>query len=141
MIKYFIFLEDDEEDFWLFEGCLRELGLAVTAVQLASLEKIEEKINTFNPENSIVFVDLNLGGQNGLKIFKELLEPRNFLSCVLSSSDNPKEIEACLSGGFWFYSSKEINVDRQKQFFESVYNLFSLGKVSPARLMKLRAQQ
>ncbi|MEC9282597.1 MAG: hypothetical protein VX642_07785 [Bdellovibrionota bacterium] len=138
MIKNFIFIEDDEEDYWLFERCLKELNLPLSSIRLASLPEVKDRIVEFSPNTSIVFVDLNLGGQNGLKIFKEYLEPQGFLSCVLSSSDNPKEIKDCLAGGFWFYASKEINVDRQKLFFQSIFNLFSLGKVGPSDLMSFR---
>jgi PAS domain S-box-containing protein len=93
--------------------------------QISGPSQAEAILKPLNPSECLVFVDLNIDGFDGLEFYLEYLKPRSFTSLVLSSSDNPIDIDRCYGVGFSGYFSKKSSM---KEYTELMRTILSYQK-------------
>lgn len=122
MIDKLVFVEDEWEDYLVFKNCVERLDQKYLVYQIASPEQAEGILKDLNPSECLVFVDLNIDGFDGLEFFQKYLKPRDFTSMVLSSSDNPVDIDRCFGVGFSGYFSKKSSMKEYSKLIETILN-------------------
>lgn len=121
-----VMIEDDEGHARLIEKNLRRGGITNALVQLRTGK---EAVDFFFAQNSLasgpmlVLLDLNLPEVDGYEILRQLKatpKTQNIPVIILTTTDNPKEIDRCYEMGCNVYLVKPVDYDR---FAESIRKL------------------
>ncbi|MEO8532416.1 MAG: response regulator, partial [Flavobacterium sp.] len=105
-----ILAEDDKDDQELF---MEALNAAKVPSEVITVENGEELVNTLKdpaePKPDIVFIDINMpvkGGKEALAEIKSDQELKEIPAVMLSTSNNPKDIEETFNNGANLYIQK-----------------------------------
>lgn len=121
-----VMIEDDEGHARLIEKNLRRGGITNALVHLSTGK---EAIDFFFAPNSLssgamlVLLDLNLPEVDGYEILrrlKENVQTQNIPVIILTTTDNPKEIDRCYEMGCNVYLVKPVDYEK---FAESIRKL------------------
>lgn len=107
-LKKIIFIEDDPLDFEIFRTSLE--SASGTYKIFHEFEVGEDFFDKYEPKECIIFLDLRLGHKNGRDIFLEKLKEENYITFILSSSDDPNDIKKCCDIGLAGYLQKKDNI-------------------------------
>jgi CheY-like chemotaxis protein len=113
-------IEDSDED---YEALRRALGQSSVKMQLhrcltgqSAIDYLENSILAENtptiPMPALILLDLNLPGMNGHRVLQAIKQnPRlqHFPTVILTTSNNPKDVEACYRSGANGYVCKAMD--------------------------------
>lgn len=118
-----LLVEDNEGDAFLIESALKEAGFASRIRHVADGPSALEYLHS-RPGGSripdLVLLDLNLPGMDGREILAQLkgdAELRRIPVIVLTTSDNPQDIQSSYDRLANCYVTKPVQID---EFFESI---------------------
>lgn len=124
-------IEDSDDDFEYTKRGLKEAGLTNPIIHcedgqqaLNYLERKEEfakKTDIHDP--GLILLDLNLPGIKGqdvLDAFKNHLNWKKIPVIILTTSDDPKDIDSCYTYGANSYIRKPVDID---SFFQAIRQL------------------
>ncbi len=105
-------VEDSDEDFETVEEAVRSAGLGASPHRLMSGDALLQWLDTtFVHHPMIVLMDLNTPGIDGREALRELKADRRWRSIpviVMSTSANPRDVEACYAAGANAYHVKPL---------------------------------
>lgn len=125
-----VIVDDDEGHTELVRRNLRRLGITNHMVSLnsgrAAIDYVFRKGEFASRENGhlLVLLDINMpGGVDGVEVLRQIKadpEKRKTLVIMLTTTDDPREIDACYSLGCNVYITKPID---PAQFMEALTRL------------------
>lgn len=118
--KNLIFIEDDLNDYLIFEKTINDYNDKIKCVNL--IENFDDILSAYERDNTIVFVDLNVNGKSGFNIFTQYVHKYEFITYVLSSSDNPEEIQKAQILGFNGFLKKGLDLEDTKRVLTTLIN-------------------
>ena len=126
--RYIYLADDDEDDRDLFVDALREVDPSVILTQAEDGVQLMEMLSTIkDPLPEILFLDINMPRKNGLECLEEIRKKEGSVKeiniIILSSSNDPKDIEKALELGATFYAVKPNRFDMLKSFVKEVLQI------------------
>ena len=124
--KIILVVEDSDEDFTALRRVMRQLSCnhpiyrvtdgddALAYIYHQGVYSDVEKA----PRSHLILLDLNLPGTDGREVIQEIKEDKTLKKIpiiVLTSSSNPKDIEACYLHGANSYLLKPVGLEAFKQ--------------------------
>ncbi len=125
--------EDNDQDYEVFTevakelGCPRPLRRSVTGEQCVDLLSGPGAINPL-----VLFLDLNMPGMDGREVLNKLREDKNrgvLPVVVLSTSSNPKDIQACYADGANSYHCKPLEAPRYRELIRNMLQYWISAEV------------
>ena len=114
-------VEDSDEDFEVFCWALQKTGFTRPVIRAESAEVALTHLfpellqaDRIDPLPCLVLMDLNLPGVNGLQLLEQLSKMKQLLSnpvVIMSTSNNPLDIEACYCFGAAGYITKPFKLE------------------------------
>lgn len=126
--RYIYLADDDADDRELFVDALREVDPSVVLTQAEDGLKLMEILGTIqDPLPEILFLDINMPGMGGFECLEEIRKKQDGLReiniIILSTSNDPGDIERALELGATFYAVKPSSFDVLKSFVEQVLQI------------------
>lgn len=120
--------DDDVDDRELFVDALKEVDPSVVLTQAKDGVQLMEILNTIkDPLPEILFLDLNMPGKSGFECLEEIRRQGGSLKeiniIILSTSNDPQDIERALLLGANFYAVKPNCFDMLKSFVKEMLQL------------------
>lgn len=115
-------VEDNDEDFEMLELAFRGCGVRNPVFRCSTGEDALHFLAAANPRPGLVLLDLNLTGLDGLRVLswmKGREEDRAIPVIVLSTSDNPKDVQASYRLGASGYLLKPVDLSRFEEMIRS----------------------
>ena len=142
--KYLLVIEDSEADFMRVEKAIRKAGIKNKIIHIAHGDDAldfflrEGKYKDRGPENPIlVFLDLNLPGEDGISILKKTRNNRISKSIpviALTTSEDEYDISQCYNHGVNSYVVKPMDsagylaaIEKIRDFWLGLAKLPSYG--------------
>lgn len=132
-----VMIEDDEGHATLISRNLRRAGIGNALVHLQDGNAAQEYF--FGPANhhlahdkTLVLLDLNLPGIDGFEILRQLksdTRTRAIPVIVLTTTDNPKEIDRCYALGCNVYVTKPVEYDTFTDAIQKLGLMLAVVKV------------
>ena len=120
------YADDDEDDIYTFTELIDEMNEKPKLVTVDGGDKLLEALNNPPPVPSIVFVDLNMPGKNGLQVIREIRANNTFKHLplvVLTTSSDDISITTSRKVGASFFITKAASYNALKQ---SIYHVLSI---------------
>lgn len=132
-----VMIEDDDGHATLINKNLKRAGIGNMVVHLkdgaAAIEYFfAEKNAGINHEKSLVLLDLNLPEIDGYEILQRLKSDertRAIPVIVLTTADNPKEIDRCYALGCNVYITKPVEYERFTDAIQKLGLMLAIVKV------------
>jgi len=131
-----IMVEDDEGHARLIEKNLRRAGISNEMVHLDDGNKVIDYFfgdQTKLPHDKmLILLDLNLPGIDGYEVLKRLKDDKHTHTIpiiVLTTTDNPTEIERCYELGCNVYVTKPIEYDAFSEAIRKLGLMLSVVKI------------
>ncbi len=126
--RYIYLADDDEDDRELFVDALREVDPSVILTQAGDGIQLMEILSTIkDPIPEILFLDINMPGKGGFECLEEIRKQEGSLKeiniIILSTSNDPQDIEKALELGATFYAVKPNRFDVLKSFVKDVLEI------------------
>lgn len=141
-VKYIYIADDDQDDRTFFTDAILELDPSVVIKEAHDgMQLMEILYGVSHRLPDVIFLDINMPKMNGLDCLKEIRQHAGDVSQVmvimLSTSDDPANIDRALELGATFYAVKPSSYDQLKLFLEDVLkmDLTILTKQSKFRLI------
>lgn len=127
-LRYIFHADDDEDDRELFVDALREVDPSVILTQAEDGLQLMEILSTIkDPIPEILFLDINMPGKGGLECLEEIRKQEGGIKeiniIILSTSNDPQDIEKSLQLGASFYAVKPSQYDVLKLFVKDVLEI------------------
>lgn len=121
-----LIVEDSNEDFEALQRYLNQYSSAIPVYRcingdraLAFLYRTDGYTDPeTSPRPGLIILDLNLPGTDGREVLRRIKKDNNFKTIpvvVFTTSNNPKDIEACYQQGVNTYILKPMNIKLLKQ--------------------------
>jgi CheY-like chemotaxis protein len=134
-----LLVEDDPGHAVLIEKNLRRAGIANTIVAVNDGQKaVDFLLNSdghqsgAQPESLVILLDLNLpvlDGYQVLKIIKNDERTRQIPVVILTTTDNPAEVERCYELGCNVYVTKPVEYEAFSKAIQNLGAILSIIKV------------
>ncbi|WP_426485220.1 response regulator [Flavobacterium sp. 2] len=126
--RYIYLADDDADDRELFVDALGEVDPSVVLTQAEDGLQLMEILSTISdPVPEILFLDINMPGKNGFECLEEIRKCEGSLReiniIILSTSNDPADIERALELGATFYAVKPNRFDVLKSFVKEVLQI------------------
>lgn len=126
--RYIYLADDDEDDRELFVDALREVDPSVILTQAGDGVQLMEILSTIkDPIPEILFLDINMPGKSGFECLEEIRKQEGSLReiniIILSTSNEPQDIEKALELGATFYAVKPNRFEVLKSFVKDVLQI------------------
>lgn len=111
-IKSILLVDDDQDDYYLFNEALQKIGLPVSLSHSSNFLEAIAHLTTELPD--IIFLDLNMPFKNGLDALTDLKADESFRSIpvvIFSSSTYAREIKLAYERGAALYFTKPTSFD------------------------------
>lgn len=132
-----ILVDDDEDDCFLFQDAIEEMG---SQISLATVNTCEELMHMLHLPNrklpDIIFLDLNMPGQNGKECLEEIRKHQNLKHipvAIYSTSDSEKDIAETFQKGANLYIQKPREFNKIKKVINEVANMNWARPHNPVR--------
>jgi CheY-like chemotaxis protein len=140
-------IEDSNEDFEAFQRYVRKSDLKISIYRcidgdeaLAFLLHQGRFANSQRlPRPALVVLDLNLPGMDGREILGQIKQDENLKSIpvvILTTSNNPKDIEACYQQGVNSYIVKPMDFNRLRHNIESLIDYWFDTTILPTKALE-----
>jgi DNA-binding response OmpR family regulator len=106
-------VEDNVDDEFLAMRTLRKAGIAEISVARDGQEALNLLLTSGRPLPEMLILDLRLPRVDGLKLFAELRSHERTMALpvlVLTSSDDPRDRETCLTLGAMAFFTKPLEL-------------------------------
>jgi CheY-like chemotaxis protein len=124
-------IEDSNEDFEAFQRYVRKSDLKISIYRCIDGDEALEFLfhkgrfadSQSLPRPALVVLDLNLPGMDGREILGQIKQDEDLKSIpvvILTTSNNPKDIEACYQQGVNSYIVKPMDFNRLRHNIESL---------------------
>jgi CheY-like chemotaxis protein len=128
-----LIVEDSNEDFEAFQRYLNLCNLAIPVYRctngdqaLAFLYRRNRYTDPkISPRPGLIVLDLNLPGTDGREVLRQIKHDKNLKTVpvvVFTTSNNPKDIEACYLQGVNSYIIKPMDIRLLKQSIQALLN-------------------
>jgi CheY-like chemotaxis protein len=142
---FLLVIEDSNEDFEAFQRYVRQSAVNVPIHRcvdgdeaLAFLFQSGHFAVPASPRPSLIVLDLNLPGADGREVLSRIKQDDTLKTIpvvVFTTSNNPKDIEACYQRGVNSYIVKPMDFQRLKQTIMSlIYYWFDTAFLPPSIL-------
>lgn len=126
--RYIYLADDDEDDRELFVDALREVDPTVILTQAEDGMQLMDILSTIrDPIPEVLFLDINMPGKGGFECLEEIRKQQGSLKeiniIILSTSNDPDDIERALELGATFYAVKPNRFDVLKSFVKEVLQI------------------
>lgn len=126
-----LIIEDSNEDFEAFQRFLRQSPLAISVYRcldgdqaLAFLYRTDRYTDPESaPRPGLILLDLNLPGTDGREVLRRLKQDDDLKSVpivIFTTSNNPKDIEACYQQGVNSYIVKPMDFRLLKRSIQTL---------------------
>ncbi len=125
-----IIVEDDEQDYQMFNRTLKKFDFPFELKWLKDGLEAQKYIENFNltiPQKTLFFLDINLPMINGLELVKKIKDNpsiRASIVVMLSSSDQKNDIETAKQNGADYYMIKPCGRDEIIEFKNKLNSIF-----------------
>ena len=134
-------VEDNDEDFEMLRLNFQEAAIPNPLLRCTYGEETLELLRDAEraPRPCLILLDLNLAGMDGRQVLEQLkADPalRGIPVIVLSTSDNPKDVQGCYQGGGSAYLLKPVDLERFEamvRHFKAFWLEFVLPPPEPPR--------
>lgn len=116
-----LLIEDNIDDIFLTKRVLRKAGIAAIRVASDGQEGLDMLLTSAEPLPELLILDLRLPKINGLKVLAEIRRNKRTMALpvlVLSSSEDPRDREACLHYGVIAFLTKPLELAQMIGLFE-----------------------
>jgi CheY-like chemotaxis protein len=132
-----IMVEDDEGHARLIEKNLRRAGITNPMIHLEDGSKLldyffGEKSIEIEQDKALILLDLNLPGIDGYEILKRLKSENHTHGIpviILTTTENPKEINRCYELGCNVYMTKPVEYDAFSEAIRKLGLMLSVVKI------------
>lgn len=117
-----LLIEDNIDDIFLTKRVLRKAGIAAIRVAGDGQEALDMLLTSAEPLPDLLILDLRLPKINGLKVLAEIRRNKRTMALpvlVLSSSEDPRDRDACLHHGVIAFLNKPLELPQMLALFES----------------------
>lgn len=126
--RYIYLADDDPDDRELFVDVLLEIDPTVVLTQAEDGTQLMEILSTIKePVPETLFLDINIPGKTGFQCLEEIRKQEGRVKeiniIVLSTSNDPQDIEKALELGATFYAVKPNRFDVLKSFVKEVLQI------------------
>ena len=126
-----LIVEDSNEDFEAFQRFLRQSSLTIPVYRclngdqaLAYLYRTDRYTDPESaPRPGLILLDLNLPGNDGREVLRRIKQDDNLKSVpvvIFTTSNNPKDIEACYRQGVNSYIIKPMDFKLLKRSIQTL---------------------
>ena len=140
--RYIYLADDDEDDRTFFSEAIGELDPSVILKQASDGMQLMEIIhNLSDPLPDIIFLDINMPGINGFECLQEIRKLEGAIHevriIILSTSNDPENIDKALRLGATFYAVKPNRFDQLKSFLSDVLKIDCKSSSNGSRKFRL----
>jgi CheY-like chemotaxis protein len=126
--RYIYLADDDADDREFFVDALSEVDPSVILTQAKDGLQLMDILSTIkDPIPEILFLDINMPGKSGFECLEEIRKKEGSLKeiniIILSTSNDPEDIEKALELGATFYAVKPARFDVLKSFVKEVLQI------------------
>lgn len=140
--KFILVVEDSDEDFAALDRVLKRMKFNVPIYRVCdgeeALDYLYNQENYTDPElfprPSIILLDLNLPGTDGREVIEQIKQDDGLKSIpvvVLTTSSNPKDIQACYLHGANSYMLKPMGLESLKDRIEDFLHYWLEAVILP----------
>ena len=121
------YADDDVDDLDFFKEVTAEINQPVSLFEEG--EKLLQQLNNPPPQASVIFLDLNMPVKSGFEVLQEIkANPaiENIPIVILTTSNNPSDIELCKNLGAKLYIRKPTSMEGLKtnrSFFTHIFGM------------------
>jgi CheY-like chemotaxis protein len=148
---HLLVIEDSDEDFEALSRVIAQVNTSPLTVNRCTNgedaldflhktgkygEAVTGLVSTHKPPD-LIFLDLNLPGTDGREVLVIIKQHKTFKAIpvvVLSTSSNPKDIEACYQSGANGYMLKPLNSNKLKDLIGATLNYWFKVVLLPTSL-------
>ena len=132
-----ILIEDDEGHARLIEKNLRRAGIGNSVLHLRDGNQAIQYFSDpgssqLMGDKALILLDLNLPGINGYEVLKFLKGNEQTLAIpiiVLTTTDDPKEIDRCYELGCNVYMTKPVEYDSFSNAIRQIGSMLAIAKI------------
>lgn len=126
--RYIYLADDDVDDRELFVDALSEVDSSIILTQAKDGLQLMDILRTIkDPIPEILFLDINMPGKSGFECLEEIRKKEGSLKevniIILSTSNDPEDIEKALELGATFYAVKPDRFDVLKSFVKEALEI------------------
>ncbi len=126
-ITNILLADDDEDDLFMFQEALKEIGAATSLVTASDGEQLMDALNELNGNlPDVLFLDLNMPRKNGFQCLLEIRQNEKFSALrtiILSTSYQEDVIESLYRNGADHYIRKPTEFNELKMIIERVLKI------------------
>lgn len=126
-ITNILLADDDEDDLFMFQEALKEIGAATSLVTASDGEQLMDALNELNGNlPDVLFLDLNMPRKNGFQCLLEIRQNEKFRALrtiIFSTSYEVDVIESLYRNGADHYIRKPTEFNELKMIIERVLRI------------------
>lgn len=114
-------IEDGDEDFEMLQLAFERCGVSNVLVRQTDGDEALAYLHAAPQRPAMVLLDLNLAGTDGRDVLHELKRHptlRSIPLMVLSTSNNPRDVERCYREGANCYAVKPVGLEKLERLVE-----------------------
>lgn len=140
--RYIYLADDDEDDRSFFSEAIGELDPSVILKQASDGMELMQILHTLtDPLPEIIFLDINMPGISGFECLEEIRKLKGAIHevriIILSTSNDPENIDKALRLGASFYAVKPNNFNILKSFLADVLKIDCKSSSNGSRKFRL----
>jgi CheY-like chemotaxis protein len=128
--KIILFVDDSDEDYEMFLRAVKKTGMHFSILRCETGEQAldiltskDPSIRTVSDLPSLILLDLNLPGIDGLQVLNTIKTDQQLKLIpvvIFSTSSNPKDIRRCYQSGANAYVLKPMDVSLLQKYVQSI---------------------
>jgi CheY-like chemotaxis protein len=126
-ITNILLADDDEDDLFMFQEALKEIGAPTSLITASDGEQLMEALNELKDNlPDVLFLDLNMPRKNGFQCLAEIRQNEKFSTLrtiILSTSYEEDVIESLFRNGADHYIRKPTEFNELKMIIERVLRI------------------
>lgn len=126
-ITNILLADDDEDDLFMFQEALKEIGAPTSLVTASDGEQLMDSLNELNGNlPDVLFLDLNMPRKNGFQCLLEIRQNEKFSALrtiIFSTSYEAEVIESLYRNGADHYVRKPTEFNELKMIIERVLRI------------------
>ncbi len=127
--KHVLWVEDDSDDREIFSEILKKMDQEINCDFAHNATEAFSKLDSKNDIPSLIILDVNMPGINGLSCLSKLKSDRRFNQipvAMLSTSKNPTDVETAMNLGAVLYLTKPVSLQSLEKKIKNMFLLTGL---------------